>query len=374
MNPQTAGLHIACIAEIPLGREMAHAINAFKTAGGFTRLGHRATLFCLPPANGDIQTALDVYGERGLDVHIIEPDEGLTEGQASQGFSRRAVDTAVQLGCDCIYGRNFHVGIFGPQRGLPTAVETHAHVGDYRPLLDQVFQATRDAHRPLQAIVTIAPALRDHYIARGADPARVYLVPDAADPDLFVLPMGWKPAPRKADRPQALYSGHLYEYKGIPTILDAARQAPDIDWILLGGTLADIERTRSQAAGLSNVRVAGRVPHSRVAEHLWNADVLLLPPSAHHPSAGWTSPLKLAEYLWAGRPIAASRIVGLTNWVDEPAVSWFTPDDHHDLVRCTRRLLAETTEQQQTREAAQLRLAECFTYERRCRQIIATLM
>ncbi len=371
MNPG-GRLHVACVAELALGREMAHAINAFKTAGGFVRLGHRVTVFCLPPVGRDIASALEMYGERGLTVHPIEASSGRTEDEASREFARRAVELAASLSCDCIYGRNFHVGLYGPERGMATVVETHAHVGDDRPLLDRVFAATRRRDRPLEAIVTIAPALREHYISRGADPARVHLVPDAADPELFAPASGWTRA-APAGRPCAVYSGHLYEYKGIPTILAAARRAADIDWVLLGGTLADVNRTREQASGLANVSVPGRVPHAKVPGHLWRADVLLLPPSAAHLSASWTSPLKLAEYLWTGRPIAASRIAGLENWVEEPAVKWFTPDSPEDLERCVRALMDESEEHRRERGAAQRAAAERFTYANRAREILATL-
>ncbi len=371
----TLPTHVACIAELPLGREMAHAINAFKTAGGFARLGCRVTVFCLPPVGGDIPAALAVYGEPNLQVQVIEPRTGVSEDEASRGFSQAAVDEARKAGCEFVYARNFYAGLFGPRAGLTTVIETHAHVGDDRPLLDDVFAATRDPAAPLHGIVTIAPALRDHYIARGADPQRVHIVFDGADPDLFRRPrdlpqdpaaeLGLDPA-----RPRALYSGHLYDYKGIPTILDAARLAPEIDWLLLGGTRADVASVRERAANLANVHVLGRVPHALVPAHLWHADVLLLPPSANHPSAGWTSPVKLAEYLCAARPIVATRIQGLINWVDEPAVIWCNPDEAASLAGSVQRALGEGASARLLREEAQLRLAETFTYANRARMIL----
>ena len=370
--PSQRPIHIAVVAEMPIGGAFAHAINTFKTAGGFARLGHRVTVMCLPPVGGDIAGALRAYGEPALDVRTIAREAASTEDESSRLFARRAAHRAAELGCRCIYGRNFHIAFEGPRIGLPTAIETHAHIDDPRPLLDAVFAATRaDAHQ-LDAIVTIAPVLRDHYIARGADPVRVHLVPDAADPDLFAPPADHQPAPVRS-RPRVVYSGHLYDYKGIPTILRAAALAPDIDWVLVGGTAADVERTRTEARDIGNVRILGHVPHVEVPPHLWDADVLVLPPSALHPSARWTSPVKLAEYLWAARPIAASRIPGLENWVVEPAVAWFTPDDPSAMVERIRTLLAETPATRALRRAAQRDAAERFTYAGRAATILEAM-
>ncbi len=366
--------HIVVVTDVPLGREKAHAINTFKTAGGFRRLGLPLTLICRPPEGArsgedPIARALAHYGEPGLKVIACDAGLGLREHDAAMTFAREGVGLAAQLGADLIFARPYHAGLFAPGAGIPAVIETHLFADDASHDLNAVLNATRHASHPLDAIVTIAPALRDHYIARGADPARVHLVPDAADPELFRRPDEFRADPRA--RPVALYSGHLYDYKGIPTILRAAERSPRIDWKLLGGLPEDIARVREAAAGLANVEVLGAVPHALVPRHLWNADVLLLPPSNAHISAPWTSPVKLAEYLNARRPIAASRIQGLRNWVDEPAVAWFTPDDHGSLAACVERLLRETPSERLAREEAQRTLAARFTYANRARAILA---
>lgn len=357
-------LHIAVAAEMVLGSPFAHAINTFKTAGGFARLGHRVTVFCLPPTDGCTDAALAAYGEPSLEIHAIAPETSSDADAAARSFAIRAAGFALALGCNMVYARNFHIAFEAPRLGLPTVIETHAHAGDLRPILDALFAATRHPAHPIDAIATIAPVLRDHYIARGADPARVHIVPDAADPDLFARPPGWSPRADRA-RPLALYAGHLYDYKGIPTILAAAAVAPEIDWALLGGTDDDVRRVRASAALIPNVRILGRVPHADAPRHLWDADVLVLPPSAGHPSAAWTSPVKLAEYLWADRPIVASRIPGLVNWIDEPAVAWCTPDDPRALAASVRAILTEPLEASHRRAVARAAAAARFTYANR---------
>jgi len=372
IGTESEHLHVGVVAEMALGTEFAHAINTFKTAGGFARLGHRVTVICRPPSSSNVNAALASYGEPNLEVRVIPAHQGADADASSRSFSKDAARLAADLACDRIYGRNFYVAFEGPRVGIPTVIETHAHVGDARVLLDEVFASTRDPRSPLDGIITIAPALRDHYIARGADPDRVHLVPDGADPDLFAPPPE-RTAPAGRARPKAVYTGHLYDYKGIPTMIEAARTTPEIDWELFGGTDEDIARVRPMTVGIPNITVRGRVDHAQVPRHLWDADVLVLPPTSDHPSARWTSPVKLAEYLWADRPIAASRIPGIENWVAAPAVEWFTPDDAAALARCVRGLISEDGAMASKRREARAAAARRYTYAARAAAILRAM-
>lgn len=308
-------MHIVTMSEFELGSPMAHAINVVKTSGGFVRLGHRVTLLCRRPASGptDPRVLLADYAEPELNVEYV-PDRVTADADAE---ARRAADwganRAVALGADMVYARHFWGGLAAARVGVPTVIETHAHVGDAR---EPLAASARGAAGPLPlAIVTIAQVLKDWYVQLGADCDRVHVVPDGVDLNLFARPALLPPSPLSPTTAKisALYSGHLYDYKGIPTILDAAAIAPDVAFHLLGGTREDAARVGAQirSRGLTNVILYGRRPHCAVPAYLWHADVLLLPPSARHPSAAWTSPVKLAEYLASETPIVCTMLASL---------------------------------------------------------------
>jgi glycosyltransferase involved in cell wall biosynthesis len=264
------------------------------------------------------------------------------------------------------------------EAGLTTVMETHAHVGDENPLLRAALDATARPRSPIAGLVTISHRLAEHYIARGA--ARVRIVPDGVDLDLFTHPeplSGPDPMDEGDGALNVLYSGHLYDEKGIPTLIDAApgiaRPGRKIRVHLLGGLPDDIERARARAAkaGRSLIQIHGPVPHAQVPRWLWHARCLVLPPSARDPSAQWTSPVKLGEYLAAGPPIVASAIPALRDWLDERTVRWFTPDDPADLARAVREALDETPAQAEVRRANAMELARRFSYPARARAILA---
>ncbi|MEX1128145.1 MAG: glycosyltransferase, partial [Vicinamibacterales bacterium] len=107
------------------------------------------------------------------------------------------------------------------------------------------------------------------------------------------------------------YAGHLYAWKGVDILLEAIAQVPDVRGLIVGGHEAepDLGRVKALAARLGigdRVTFTGLVPPSDVPAHLATASMLVLPNPASAISTHFTSPLKLFEYMAAGRAIIAS--------------------------------------------------------------------
>ena len=227
-------------------------------------------------------------------------------------------------------------------------------------------------HPPtLSRLITIHPALAKGFFSRGIDSELVRVVPDGVDLKLFRRPPG-KTKPRNG-RFRVTYAGSLETYKGINTIIDAARLLPEVSFSLIGGQPSDQERVKKQLQnGPSNVVVLGCIPHTEVPQHLWNSDALLMVPSGLHESASWTSPVKLGECLASGTPTVVSSIPALKHWLSEEVI-WTPPDDAsalaHQIMALksglidTEKLLAKAQERAATlsykaRAAAILQLTE----------------
>lgn len=365
-------MRIAVVSECHVGSAWAHAINVIKTAGGFARLGHEVTLLCRPHPDGvEPRAALKDYGESALGVQTAPPS--VPAGDAT-AFADWAVGQAKQFGAEFLYCRHFEGASLAAMEGLVTALETHAYVGDRNPALLAALEATVHARRPL-TIVTIHPALREYYASVGGEAARLQVVPDGVDVEMF-SPLAKLPAPPWSndapERPRAVYAGRLFAYKGVDTLAHAAALAPQ--WIIeiLGGPEAEQARLESmiRALGITNVRLRGQRPLAEVPRWLWHARALVLAPSAQEPSAGWTSPVKLGEYLAAGPQVIASDIPGLRAWVDAPAVRWIAPDDAAALAEALSSSLIETVAERSARRMAASNLAMGFSYRNRAAAIL----
>jgi glycosyltransferase involved in cell wall biosynthesis len=166
----------------------------------------------------------------------------------------------------------------------------------------------------------------------------------------------------------------LYDYKGIPTVLGAAARLPHVEFHLVGGLPEDVarQRRRVEEMKLGNVILHGIKPHRDVPAYLWHSSVLLLPPLPDHPSAAWTSPVKLGEYLASGTPVVASDIPALRDWVDDREVCFVHAGDADDLARGIQLVLSNPNRAEAQVRAAGDR-AKRLTYDRRAQSILERL-
>jgi glycosyltransferase involved in cell wall biosynthesis len=109
-----------------------------------------------------------------------------------------------------------------------------------------------------------------------------------------------------------LYTGNFAGYQGLDLLLDAFRRVstlhPELVLVCVGATEVEQARWAATAPGqgdISNVRIVPRQPRAQMPHYTELADVLLLP-RVHCENV----PLKLYDYMAAGKPIVATRQPG----------------------------------------------------------------
>ena len=72
------------------------------------------------------------------------------------------------------------------------------------------------------------------------------------------------------DKKVVVYSGSLYEDRGLDRVLDLARAFPEVYFVLIGGPEDRARYYRSLASreNIGNLSVIGYVPHAQVREYL----------------------------------------------------------------------------------------------------------
>ncbi len=157
--------------------------------------------------------------------------------------------------------------------------------------------------------VVITERLRDRIQADfpHLDDARFVVAPSGFRADWY--PEQWERSPGHG---RIAYVGSLYPGRGVETVIELARRLPDVEVHVAGG---NVEQWESLVDGVDiprNCAYRPHVPPVDVPGLLRSCDVLLAPYQEQaliangEDVAPWMSPLKLVEYMAAGRPIVAS--------------------------------------------------------------------
>jgi glycosyltransferase involved in cell wall biosynthesis len=230
--------------------------------------------------------------------------------------------------------------------------------------------------RRAAAYVCITRALADDLAARyGPRPDALVVVPDGAAAQPFAAPPAGPPAGRPI---VAAYAGHLYPWKGVDVFVRALALAPSVHGLIVGGHPLEPDRARVEALvqslGLSaRVTFTGLVPPHEVAGRFAAAAILVLPNVASAISDRYTSPLKLFEYLWMGRPIVASDLTAIREVLTNRRTALLVPPGDAEALAGALETLAADRDLARSLGAAARALAPDYTWARRAERMEAAL-
>ena len=225
--------------------------------------------------------------------------------------------------------------------------------------------------------VAITRGLAESLTARFGPRARLAVVPDGSR---LTHSHPGTPAHSGTLAPGTLapcsiaYAGHLYAWKGVDVLLQAIARVPEVRGLIVGGheQEPDLARLRALAKGLrieDRVTFTGHLPPSAVAGQLARADIVALPNPASAISTHSTSPLKLFEYMAAGKAIVASRLPSLGEVLtDEVNALLVTPGDADALAGGIRRLVNDPALRAGLGSAARDAVAE-YSWDRRAERL-----
>jgi len=183
------------------------------------------------------------------------------------------------------------------------------------------------------------------------------------------------------DKYIAGYTGSLFPGRGVDIILDLAQRIPEVLFIFAGGEGAYLLDLKShlEDLNLDNVVLLGYIPYKSIPGFLKACDVLLMPYQAHvlhrqdrHDTVQYMSPLKMFEYMAAGKPIISSRIPVLEEILQENKNSILvTPADVFEWENALKKLKNDDNFVQKISEQARKDVAG-FTWDQRTMLIFKT--
>jgi len=401
-------VRILYFADIRFPLERANGIQTMETCHALVGRGHGVHLVVRPDTHTPPRDPFEYYGLPKTAGLVVEhtrvggPHLARRVGYLAFAAGRAASSSRA----DIVMTRDLAVAsllLRLPARA-PLVYESHGYAPDVSAALPDLVSTARPpgpsklarlARREsyvwhyADGYVAITNGLASALNARFGGRARVAVVPDGAR----LVPRGTRPPgtgqpdtqatqpPASGLRPLApgvtvAYAGHLYAWKGVDVLLEAIARVPEVRGLIVGGheKEADLARLRTLAERLGvegRVTFTGHLPPSDVAAQLAQADVLSLPNPASAISTHSTSPLKLFEYMAAGRAIVASNLPAIREVLaDDVNALLVTPGDPETLAASIRRLAHDPGLRDRLASAARGAVAE-YSWDRRAERLEA---
>ena len=333
-------MKILYFADIRLPLERANGIQTMETCHALVGRGHDVRLVVRPDTHRPSRDPFEYYGLPPTTRLVVEraPARG-PQIARRVGYLAFAAGRATGGGrADVVMTRDLAVAsllLRLPVRA-PIVYESHGYAPEVSAALPDLVSTARPPDRAKLArlarresfvwrhadgYVAITRGLAESLTARFGTRARLAVVPDGTrvtrqPPHSGTLAHPGPLAPGTLALCTVAYAGHLYPWKGVDVLLEAIARVPEVRAHIIGGheQEPDLARLRALAKGLrieERVTFTGHLPPSAVAGQLARADIVALPNPASTISTDSTSPLKLFEYMAAGKAIVASRLPSL---------------------------------------------------------------
>lgn len=195
--------------------------------------------------------------------------------------------------------------VFNIQDIFPdAAVETGAISN--RTIIAAARHLERVSYLAADAVTVLSDDLRDNVVAKIGTGATVHVIPNFVDTETIVP--ADRATPYRAelglgDGPVVLYAGNVGFSQSLELVLAAARELPDVTF-LINGDGAARPSLEVAAADIANVRFADYIEPERLSELLATGDVHVVP--LRRGLGRVSVPSKTYSIMAAGRPVVAS--------------------------------------------------------------------
>ncbi len=294
-----------------------------------------------------------------------------------------------EAGVDAIYERSAFMQLSGVRlaaaRGLPHVLEVNAPIEERRdhhgyPLFRIGVRREQEKMRLADQMVCVTSPLKSYLAERGADPARISVIPNAVRPEVFAVEPEARAELRRRlgvapDQVAVGYIGRFAFWRGMPALMAACAQvaaATRRAHVVLvgdGQLMPDVKRFIAEHDLDSRVTLTGGVAPDAVPAHVAALDIGLLA-----GSPWYSSPIKLFEYGAAGLAIVAPRVTAVEEVMADGHEGILVRDeDASALAAAVLALVADDARRRELGARYRERVLREYTWDRVAAQVTALL-
>ncbi len=252
---------------------------------------------------------------------------------------------------DIIFSRDSYILNALTKLNIPIIYESHnskLHTG--QKILNKFLEKrllSASNSKNLICFFSISEALSKYWGQKGIPQKKLFSWHDGFNSSLFKKYIKKNTARSKLNLPInkkiITYTGGLYPNRDIENIIYLAKEFPDVIFLVIGGP----ENNRRNFEKLSlkenvkNINFVGFIEHTMIPHYLYASDVLLALWSSKVPTINYCSPLKIFEYMAAGRTIIAHGFPTIREVLNNEFDSFLCEPDNFDSLKSTLRKVLE---------------------------------
>ncbi len=343
-------MNVVAIAGSTIPSDTANSLQVMKACSALVQLGHKLTLIVPGNRKSEIVNLKSHYG-----LQTDFPIEWLSSS-SRRIFTWQAVQRARTLKPDLLYTWFPQSAVFGLLYKIPTIFEIHIQpTGRLGPAWHRAFTNVRGRKRLVSITQALVDVLDHNYNIR-LKRDNVVIAPNGVDLERFAaLPSTPELARQQLNfpsTPTVMCTGHLYAGRGVGLFLALAKSISQAHFVWVGGRPDDIAiwKGRAEAENISNITFTGFIPNQNLPPYQAAADILLMPysrsimgSSGTADSASVASPMKMFEYMAAGRAIVTADLPVIHEVLNEKNAVFCEPDNVNDWKLKIEKLLADET-------------------------------
>ncbi|MGE5375111.1 MAG: glycosyltransferase family 4 protein [Bacteroidota bacterium] len=364
-------MKIAAIAGSTVPSDTANSLQVMKACQALVQIGHDVTLLVPGVRNASV----DLRAQYGLQTDF--PIEWLSSSSRRM-FTWDAVGRARTLGAGLIYTWFPQSAVFGLLRGMPVLFEIHIQpTGRFGPVWHRLFTKL-PGRRRIASITRALVDLLEHDFNLHVPPQEIVIAPNGVDLERFASlpdPVAARRQTGLRESPTVMCTGHLYAGRGAELFLALAESLPQAHFVWVGGRPEDVSDWKQRARS-ENITFTGFIPNRDLPVYQAAADILLMPygtsimgSSGTADSAAVASPMKMFEYMAAGRAIVTSDLPVIREVLDEDSAVFCQPGEIHDWRLVIESLLDDETHRARLGHQAKLKVQD-YTWVARAGHIM----
>ncbi len=370
--------NVLYVGSPPLFSKGASAIHMMKMCQAMKGMDINVEL--LFPDYDKSRDIFDYYGIKDKFKIRTIPFTNIPGRQVVHGFLSSLYCFFNKGSYDIVVTRNIVFTYFATKLfGIPTIYDAH------HPLVNGaarwMFNSFKNSDN-LKRFTTNSGGLAEIYLKEGLNEKKLVVAHNGVDLARFYISESREQLRKELGLPEnktiVCYCGNTYRGRGIELLIDAAERYKELHFLLVGGLDEDNERYAGSAVSrnIKNFELTGFVAHTSVPKYLLASDILVIPYSGEITIKGgtnaaeFTSPIKLFEYMAAGKPILASGLPTIREILeDKKTALLFEPENIESFCNNLDQLLGDSHYLKTLSENSLYKIRE-YTWEARVRKIL----